>query len=1005
MKACKKNLLILASAGSGKTFQLGNRLIGLVVDGEEPEQIVALTFTRKAAGEFADSVLSKLAEAAADDAKADKLRGELERPDADFHQALEKIIRVLPKLMLGTMDGFFSRVVRGFQYELGLTGGRFDLLEGQRAMAAKDELLFEILGAVMSDEAGEEFLHAFRRATIGKEGTRVVDDLREFVERWQGLYRSHSALRWGPDELAGAAFTDWEEQKSRLAATARRGLDGIEESRKGQRDALEKVIDTLESHTIGSGSLGSATGLLSGVLEQAGASGAMELKFYKPFSFHGPGADALRGMVRLAAQCEMAAACHRTRAVRDVVSVFDRLADVRLRRRGLLGFDDVKRLMGEWVQGEDARLRREVVDFRLDARYEHWLLDEFQDTSREDWLGLVPLIDEAAQGEGTVFIVGDRKQAIYGWRGGDVALFDEVERRYAGGLDVETMAESWRSCPEVLDLVNRVCGDTGTMRALFGDVASRWKWENHVSAAPLAKPEKRGESRVEVVEGKRPERLARMAEILREIGVGSRRMTCGVLVRSNSLVNEVADFLRTEGFEVIEEGRREPAKDHPVGVTLWHLLKWMANPADGFSRRLLEMSPLQAILEKRFGAETWKILDGLSLRASQIGFPGMIAELIAPLWDGMSDFAKHRAGDVMTALEAFEAAGGTTVREAVDWIGRLEVSQSPGLAAVQVMTIHKSKGLGFDVVLLPEIPNDVVPQSQHFTVATGQDWISQTPPKWVRDLLPEIREAEETWSQAQSYEAFCALYVALTRAKRGLYVLLEPPSASQKEEKTSLANLVAVSLESSGQPGAIHQKGDATWAEEIPMLDAAEESEDAGIALGPAVPRRERLSPSRQEGGKSRVPFSQAGAAFGVKAHKAFEAVGWLDEKPPSLPNDDAGRLVGKLLDDPGIRPLFEKCGRQIHLLREQPLDAVVDGKWLSGVIDRLHLHLDPDGAVNRVEVIDFKTDSVTNMTELIERHGPQMEAYRKALTMAYPAAEIECRLLSTALADSAVLE
>ena len=1004
MKACKKNLLILASAGSGKTFQLGNRLIGLVVDGEEPEKIVALTFTRKAAGEFADSVLSKLAEAAADPSKADKLRGELERPQADFDQALEKIIRVLPKLMLGTMDGFFSRVVRGFQYELGLTGGRFDLLEGQRAMAAKDELLFEILGAVMSDEAGEEFLHAFRRATIGKEGTRVVDDLREFVAQWQGLYRSHSALRWGPDELAGTTFTDWEEQKSRFATTVRQGLDGIEESRKGQRDALEKVIDTLESHTIGSGSLGSATGLLASVLEQACSFGAMELKFHKPFRFHGPGADALRGMVLLAAHCEMAAACHRTRAVRDVVSVFDRLADVRLRRRGLLGFDDVKRLMGEWVQGEDARLRREVVDFRLDARYEHWLLDEFQDTSREDWLGLVPLIDEAAQGDGTVFIVGDRKQAIYGWRGGDVALFDEVERRYGGGLDIETMAESWRSCPEVLDLVNRVCGDTGTMRALFGEVAGRWKWENHVSATPLARPEKRGESRVEVVDGKRPECLARMAEILKEIGVGSRRMTCGVLVRSNSLVNEVADFLRAEGFEVIEEGRREPAKDHPAGVALWHLLKWMGNPADGFSQRLIEMSPLQSILETRFGAETWKILDGLALRASQIGFPELIAELIAPLWNGMSDFAKHRAGDVMAALEAFEASGGTTVREAVDWLGRLEVSQSPGLAAVQVMTIHKSKGLGFDVVLLPEIPNDVVPQSQHFTVATGADWISQTPPKWVRDLLPEIRQAEETWSQAQSYEAFCALYVALTRAKRGLYVLLEPPSASQKEEKTSLANLVALSLESAGQPGVIHQKGDPTWSEEIPMHEAIEKSEDAGIVLGPAVPRRERLSPSRQEGLKSRAPASQAGAAFGMKVHRAFEAVGWLDENPPTLPNDDAGRLVGKLLVDPGIRPLFERRGREIRLLREQPLDAVVEGKWLSGVLDRLHLHLDPSGVVRQLEVIDFKTDAVANMCELIERHGPQMVAYRMALALAYPAAEIQCRLLSTALADSAVV-
>ena len=74
MKILEKNLLILASAGSGKTFQLGNRVIGLVARGVAPERIVALTFTRKAAGEFADSVLMKLADAASVPAAAAKLR-------------------------------------------------------------------------------------------------------------------------------------------------------------------------------------------------------------------------------------------------------------------------------------------------------------------------------------------------------------------------------------------------------------------------------------------------------------------------------------------------------------------------------------------------------------------------------------------------------------------------------------------------------------------------------------------------------------------------------------------------------------------------------------------------------------------------------------------------------------------------------------------------------------------------------------------------------------------
>ncbi|RYZ11301.1 MAG: hypothetical protein EOO70_09810, partial [Myxococcaceae bacterium] len=349
------------------------------------------------------------------------------------------------------MDSFFAKVVRGFQYELGLTGGKFDLLEGSRAVAEEDA-------------GGEDFLHAFRRATIGKEDLGVLAGLRGFVKSWQGRYRTAGNLEWGPAALAGVSLEDWEKHKHDLAARVTRGLDGIDYTDKRQRAAVEKTIATLTSHTIGSGSLGGASSLLESVMKAAAVgNGPLHVRFQKEFLIGGPAGDALRDMVLLAARCEMAAALHRTRAVREVISVYDTRCENQLRKRGMLGFDDVKILMGEWVRDEDSRLRREAVDFRLDSRHEHWLLDEFQDTSRADWTGLLPLIDEAAgEGEGSVFIVGDRKQAIYAWRGGEVGLFDEVMGRYRGGMEIEPMAESWRSCPEVLALVNTVCGDTAT---------------------------------------------------------------------------------------------------------------------------------------------------------------------------------------------------------------------------------------------------------------------------------------------------------------------------------------------------------------------------------------------------------------------------------------------------------------------------------------------------------------------------------------------------------------
>ncbi len=1003
MNILGKNLLILASAGSGKTFQLGNRVIGLVAKGVAPEKIVALTFTRKAAGEFADSVLTKLAAAASEEAVADRLRGDLALPDADFGEALERVVRALPRLTLGTMDSFFARVVRGFQYELGLTGGKFDLLEGPRAVAAADEILATILGETLEDAGGDDFLHAFRRATIGKEEQKVMEGLRGFVKSWQSRYRAGHDLEWGPPALAGVRLEDWEEHKHELAAKVVRGLDGLEYTRKGQREALEKVIQSLVDHTIGSGSLGSASGMLENVMSAAAReNGPLSVKYYKEFLIGGPAGDALRELVNLAARCELAAALHRTRAVREVVSVYDARCEKQLRRRGLLGFDDVKVLMGEWVRGEDARLRREAVDFRLDSRYEHWLLDEFQDTSRADWMGLLPLIDEAAgEGEGTMFIVGDRKQAIYAWRGGEVGLFDEVIRRYSGwGLETEPMSESWRSCPEVLALVNQVCGDPATLRELFGEAAAKWDWQEHFSAEPLTGPAKRGEARVEVVDGKWEERLERLAGLLGELGVGERPMTCGVLVRSNAKVREVADELRAKGFDVIEEGRREPAKDNPVGIALGHLLKWLANPADAFAKEVIEMSPLAATLQARFGGHWQQVWEGLLGVASEAGFAGMIEEIVEPCWAEWSDFGRRRAGDVMAALASLDAQGGATPREAAEWIERLEVSQSPGVAAVQVMTIHKAKGLGFDVVVLPEVPNDSIPAAQFFDVAEGDGWITQTPPKWARDLLPEMREAEANWAAGQRYEAFCMLYVALTRSKRGLYVLLEPPSASQDADKASLANWLAKSVSSDGQPGTVYQSGSPDWVEGIPRSSRAKNSTALPPLIG-GVARRERTTPSaaKKKTGAA-VTHSASGMKFGSEVHLAFEQVGWVDETNPVVPAGDGGKVVAGLLAIPTLRRLFERNGRVVELFREQPIDAIVDGKWLSGVMDRLHLHRDLSGVVTRVEIIDFKTDALDELGKLVDRYAAQMNAYREVMARAYPHARIECILLSTRCRD-----
>jgi len=996
MDILAKNLLILASAGSGKTFQLGNRIIGLVASGAEPERIVALTFTRKAAGEFADSVLTKLAEAASDGQSATRLGDEIGIPDADFNVALAKVVQALPRITLGTMDSFFSRIIRSFQYELGLTGGKFDLLEGPRAAVMTDEILSGILSDVLAHEAGREFFHAFRRATIGREDQTVINSLRTFITRWHSRYREAPKLEWGPAAITTATPDDWNKQKSGLAAVALRGLDDLDYTRKGQREALEKEIINLENHVIGGGSLGSKPSSLMESILAAVAIPDQPLiaKFHKEFTIGGPAGDALRTMVELAAHCEFSAALLQTRAVREVITVFDALCAKRLRSKGMLGFNDVKLLMGEWAANEDSRLRREAVDFRLDARIDHWLLDEFQDTSRADWTGLLPLVDEAASDDhSTMFIVGDRKQAIYAWRGGDVKLFDEVITHYGPGLEIAPMAESWRSCPEVLALVNRVCGDLPTLHELFGNVADQWDWQDHFPAKPLTKHENRGQARVEMV-GDWEQRLERLSEILYELGVGERAMTCGVLLRGNEKARQVADALRARGFDVIEEGRRQPGKDNPVGILITNLLKWLADPADNFARRVIEMSPLAEIFFSMHGHSWRDIWENLTREISLSGYASSIGRWIDPLWADWSDFGRRRAGDLIAGLTTLDHQTSISAKEAADWMDRLELSQSPGVAAVQVMTIHKAKGLGFDVVVLPEIPSDSVPQAQYFEVAEGKTWLTQTPPKWARAIIPELRAAEERWSTGQRYEAFCMLYVALTRAKRGLYVLLEPAAQTSDPDKPSLANWLTRSLSDSNESEILYQTGDDDWIDMIPFSKSTAKAQPT-ISPAAATPRRGRQCPSGSKSKSTVLPHSNAGMQFGTEVHALLESITWTDESIPNLPDSAAGHAVARILHNPVLSPMFQKRGRPIELLLEQGADVFDDGKLITGVIDRLHLHRDANGKMNRVEIFDYKTDDIQETAQLISRYQGQMDAYRHAIQSIHPEAEVVCSLIS----------
>jgi ATP-dependent exoDNAse (exonuclease V) beta subunit len=140
---------------------------------------------------------------------------------------------------------------------------------------------------------------------------------------------------------------------------------------------------------------------------------------------------------------------------------------------------------------------------------------------------------------------------------------------------------------------------------------------------------------------------------------------------------------------------------------------------------------------------------------------------------------------------------------------------------------------------------------------------------------------------------------------------------------------------------------------------------------------------------------SAAGMKFGREVHQLLEKISWFDEVQPSIPRSRAATWVENLIRNPKLKDLFLRNNRNIELVREQPVDAIVEGNLLTGVIDRLHIHRNSVGDVVRIEVIDFKTDSVAEPALLATRYAGQMTAYRTSLRKVYPDAEIQGFLLS----------
>jgi ATP-dependent exoDNAse (exonuclease V) beta subunit len=462
--------MILASAGSGKTHRLSSRLIGLLALGTPPEEILASTFTRKAAGEILDRVLLRLAEGALNEKGAEDLRKSM--PDWAAGEVLtrercgEILVRAvgdLHRLRVQTLDAFFHSIIRSFAFEL-------DLAEG---WTIADEADSERLRSLAVEAALRELdpgvlVELVRMLSRGGAGREVHALLLREVKKLHTIYRETNpeAELWGFPGWEGEGGEDYAAAAESLIIRLRsvalpRTVKGAVHATwaKAIERAVEAVVggkwkDLLQN--------GFGKPLLDGTGSFSGHPIPPELT------------AAYHTIFRIAAHSLGVEYHRRIQALGRFLPAFD-LALRRLsREEGLQGFSDLAELLAAQAASGDENFleRREEVYYRLDGRIGHVLLDEFQDTSNTQWRGLEPLVGEILSGgeEGrSVFIVADPKQSIYGWRGGEPGIFGRISHGY--GIPPESMAKNWRSSQVVLDGVNRIFADLSANPALAGNEA------------------------------------------------------------------------------------------------------------------------------------------------------------------------------------------------------------------------------------------------------------------------------------------------------------------------------------------------------------------------------------------------------------------------------------------------------------------------------------------------------------------------------------------------------
>ena len=1069
-----------ASAGSGKTYTLVYEYIRflfqqLIVNSQQSmvngqqltvngqfltfnlhRGILAVTFTNKSTAEMKERIVKALYELAKGD-KVDyveKLREDIPAlegvDDAEIGRRamalLTDILQDYTQFRVSTIDGFFQQVVRSFARELNLNNQYQVELDTDRILEmAVDNMLASLDNSQQS-------------TVNGQQSTLLLDWLTEFAS--ENVVDGKS---WNPRGailgLAKLILTeDYLSQKEKFGFDLKR----LKEYRNHIREIIKKFDDDLRAVCdVAQKALSGVDGKevfgdnrisrfdyeylkgkkyeLSATFVKGADSDDLTLwckkKYQKDALLQGVVSKLHECVKRIVDLCDVEGVRYREWQTAKIVNSYIYILGI---------LNEVDRHVMEICREKDCLIISSTSDFinkiidnsdtpfiyeKVGVRTEHFMIDEFQDTSRLQWSNFVPLLKEAVSQGNESMIVGDVKQSIYRWRNGDWQILHEgIKKEFKDYVTDVSLGKNYRSSSEVIEFNNKLYVEVPKL------VDEQLKQQEVIDGNYLQgiyadseqgvgrKDAKKGYVRVEYFEDDeedkelkwREKSMNRMVEKMRDLGEFGEM---AVLVRKNKEAQMVAERLRREEipfyssealcvaddvavrfivavleylmqpYEQLYRANmvalhREVCEGRMVDAEDYELMSYRGEDYGDWERRLLGDEKIA----ERFARVKYlslmqmieSLIDVFELDRVESGVHGIYLQSFL---DKVQNYAIDGTLDIRSLLEYWAQQGKKTF-----------VAMPEGGDAVRIITIHKSKGLEFGIVFIPFM-NWKFGLSGHDNIQLATtaekrrenhlfvDEIGVVPinTRSSKKLLnSEFKDDVVEEFMASVLDVLNELYVATTRASSQLYLHCAYPEAKDLKKNSDEINDIAVwdvisrVLSGGESEMEVYEVGEPSVASHSEKLDEL----DVKIV---ELKRNQELQPTEEELAKRaelRYTYSEDTEdvrRYGILMHKLFERIVELDDVARAIEwlereGEDVGELrseVDEIIAIDGVAEFFDSKWR---VMNEAEIFDGANGRVYRP--DRVMI----DGEKNEVIVVDYKFGEYTD--ELHQKYSRQVGRY-----------------------------